>query len=94
MRSPTSPLILYWQSGLPPFPFSLVNFLFGLTPIDLKTYVVGTFVGIIPLSAAYAWLGVTGNQVLHGGDRLPLFLALGLLTLLSLLPILARQRPG
>jgi uncharacterized membrane protein YdjX (TVP38/TMEM64 family) len=68
-------------------PFSLVNFLFGLTSIDLKTYTFGTLIGIIPLSFAYAWLGVSGHQALQGGDRFPLFLALGLLSLLALLPL-------
>ncbi|NJP10699.1 MAG: TVP38/TMEM64 family protein [Leptolyngbyaceae cyanobacterium RU_5_1] len=72
-------------------PFSLVNFLFGLTPIDLKTYTLGTFLGLIPLTLAYSWIGVTGREVLHGGDRFPFFLALGFLTLLSLLPMLARK---
>ncbi len=73
-------------------PFSLVNFLFGLTPINLKTYILGTFLGIIPLSLTYAWLGVAGKQALSGGDRLPVFLALGLLTLLSLLPMLRKRQ--
>lgn len=72
-------------------PFSLVNFLFGLTPIDLKTYTVATFLGLIPLTFAYCWLGASGNTALHGGDRLPLFLALALLTLLSILPILTKK---
>ncbi|MGA7934213.1 MAG: TVP38/TMEM64 family protein [Kovacikia sp.] len=73
-------------------PFSLVNFLFGLTPIDLKTYMLGTFLGMIPLSIAYTWLGVSGIQALHGGDRLPLFLALSFLTLLSVLPMLTKPK--
>ncbi len=73
-------------------PFSLVNFLFGLTLLDLKTYMAGTFVGIIPLSAAYAWLGVTGRSAFQGGDRLPFMLALSLLALLSLLPMLTKKR--
>jgi uncharacterized membrane protein YdjX (TVP38/TMEM64 family) len=68
-------------------PFSLVNFLFGLTTVDLKTYTIGTFIGIIPCSLAYAWLGVSGHEALQGGDRLPFFLALGFLTLLSFLPL-------
>ncbi|UBF25507.1 TVP38/TMEM64 family protein [Kovacikia minuta CCNUW1] len=76
-------------------PFSLVNFLFGLTPISLRTYALGTFLGIIPLSLAYAWLGMSGIQALHGGDRLPLFLALSFLTLLSVLPMLIqKERSG
>lgn len=73
-------------------PFSLVNFLFGLTPVDFKTYTIGTFVGIMPLTIAYTWLGVTGKQALSGGDHLPFFLALGALTVLSLMPLLVQQK--
>lgn len=69
-------------------PFSLVNFLFGLTPVDLKTYTIGTALGLVPLYLAYSWLGVTGNSALQGGDRIPLMLALGGLTLLTLLPLI------
>jgi len=72
-------------------PFNVVNFLFGLTPIDLRSYATGTFFGIIPGSLAYTWLGVTGEEALQGGDRLPFFLALGMLTLLSLLPVCLRR---
>jgi uncharacterized membrane protein YdjX (TVP38/TMEM64 family) len=32
----------------PIFPFNLANFLFGLTVIQWKPYVLGTFLGIIP----------------------------------------------
>lgn len=67
-------------------PFTVVNFLFGLTPIPFKPYAVGTFLGIIPGTMAYTWVGVTGVEAFSGGDRLPLFLALGLLTVLSVLP--------
>ena len=72
-------------------PFNIVNFLFGLTPINLKTYSVGTFFGIIPGTLAYTWLGVTGKTALDRGEYVPLFIAMGILTLLSLLPLLANQ---
>ncbi|GAB4324634.1 MAG: hypothetical protein OHK0047_09110 [Leptolyngbyaceae cyanobacterium] len=75
-------------------PFSLVNFLFGLTPISLKTYALGTLLGLIPLTLTYSWLGLTGQQLLHGGDRLPFFLALGILTLLSVLPLFFKKAAG
>lgn len=75
-------------------PFSLVNFLFGLTPVDLKTYTISTFLGMIPTTIAYAWIGASGKQVLNGGDRIPFFLALGFLALLSLLPILGKRKFG
>ncbi|MEP0753268.1 TVP38/TMEM64 family protein [Trichocoleus sp. Lan] len=73
-------------------PFTVVNFLLGLTPISWVPYSVGTFIGIIPGTLAYAWVGVTGEQALQGGDRLPLLLALSFLTLLCVLPILARKK--
>ena len=73
-------------------PFSLVNFLFGLTPVRLGTYAIGTFLGIIPLTLVYTWLGMVGKSAMNGGDRLPLFFALGFLALLSLLPLLVQKK--
>ncbi len=73
-------------------PFNLVNFLFGLTPIDLKTYSLGTFLGIIPGTILYTWLGVTGRQALNGSDRLSFFIALSFLALFSLLPFIKQQK--
>ena len=73
-------------------PFNLINFLLALTPINSRDYTVGTFFGIIPGSLLYTWLGVTGEQALTGGDRLPFFLALSFLALLSILPIVACKK--
>ncbi|WP_421658987.1 TVP38/TMEM64 family protein [Leptothermofonsia sp. ETS-13] len=73
-------------------PFNVVNFLFGLTPIGLKHYTLGTFLGIIPGTLAYTWLGAAGSDALQGGDRLPVFLALGLLAALCFLPMLKRRQ--
>jgi uncharacterized membrane protein YdjX (TVP38/TMEM64 family) len=67
-------------------PFCLVNFLFGLTPIGLKPYAFGTFIGIIPGTIAYTWLGVTGNLALNNGELMPFVLTLMLLAVLSLMP--------
>ncbi|MEL6137696.1 MAG: TVP38/TMEM64 family protein [Cyanobacteria bacterium J06626_23] len=73
-------------------PFNLVNFLFGLTKVPLPAYALGTFVGIIPGTAAYTWLGVTGLDALQGDSTRPLILCLSLLALLSALPLLAKRR--
>ena len=51
-------------------PFNIVNFLFGLTSIHWLSYTLGTFIGIIPGTFAYTWLGVSGIQALSGSDRL------------------------
>ncbi len=73
-------------------PFNVVNFVFGLTPLHWFTYTMATFVGIIPGTLAYTWLGISGIEALAGGDRLPLILAVSLLTFLSILPMCVGRR--
>ncbi|MEA5509671.1 TVP38/TMEM64 family protein [Crocosphaera sp. UHCC 0190] len=71
-------------------PFNVVNFLFGLTPINWLSYTGATLIGIIPGTFAYNWLGVSGNKALQGSDRFSFFLALGFLSLLSIIPFVFR----
>jgi uncharacterized membrane protein YdjX (TVP38/TMEM64 family) len=75
-------------------PFNLVNFLFGLTAIDLKSYALGTFIGIIPGTIAYTWVGASGSRALQGEGMVQLLLALSLLALLSLMPVMFKARRG
>ncbi|MEL6939796.1 MAG: TVP38/TMEM64 family protein [Cyanobacteria bacterium J06598_1] len=74
----------------PVSPFNAVNFALGLTHVSLRPYAVGTFVGIIPGTLVYTWLGVTGAQALNGGSLAPLIICLLLLMLLSALPLIRR----
>jgi len=53
---------------------------------------LGTFVGILPGTFAYTWLGVSGIEALQGRDRLSFFLALILLALLSAIPFCLRKK--
>lgn len=75
---------------VPIFPFFLVNLFAGVTTIKPLTFFWTTALGIIPGSFAYAWLGHAGATL---GDGAPwqLFVALGLLALLSLIPVLMRK---
>ena len=75
----------------PVSPFNVVNFVFGLTPVPVKTYALGTLIGIVPGTMVYTWLGVTGAEAMSGGDLLPLFCCLAILMLLSGLPLLIRS---
>jgi uncharacterized membrane protein YdjX (TVP38/TMEM64 family) len=72
-------------------PFNVVNFVFGLTAVPLRSYALGTFIGIIPGTWVYTWLGVSGLAALKGGALLPFMLCLMLLMLLSLMPLLAQR---
>ena len=76
----------------PVSPFNIVNFVLGLTPLNWFTYAIATFVGIIPGTLAYTWLGASGLDALNGSDRLSFFCALSFLTILSILPLLFKEK--
>ncbi|WP_345547964.1 TVP38/TMEM64 family protein [Microbulbifer aestuariivivens] len=42
---------------VPLFPFKLSNYFFGLTPVRLKDFVIGNFIGIIPLTINSVYVG-------------------------------------
>lgn len=73
-------------------PFSVVNFLFGLTGVSFKPYAIGTLVGIIPGTLAYTWLGVAGQNAWTGNGMMPLMIALVALAGLSAMPLLIKRR--
>ena len=60
---------------VPAFPFWAVNLVAAILGVPLKTYVVGTFFGIIPATMAFASLGagldsvVAAAEVEHDGVR-------------------------
>ena len=70
-------------------PFNVVNFVFGLTPLNWFTYTMATFIGIIPGTLAYTWLGQSGIEAFSGGNSLPFIVAISVLSILSILPIFA-----
>jgi uncharacterized membrane protein YdjX (TVP38/TMEM64 family) len=72
-------------------PFTVVNFLFGLTKISGWVYTLGTLVGILPWVITYTWLGVAGQQTLRGGSPIPLAIAGTILTLMSAFPLLRQK---
>ncbi len=77
---------------VPISPYNLVNYLFGLTTINWFDYTFATFLGVIPGSFAYTWIGVSGKVAMSGGDRLSLFLALTFLALLSIVPLVVKKQ--
>lgn len=78
---------------VPLFPFWLVNLVPAFTPIPLRTYVAATALGIVPGSFVYANLGQSLGRV-QSADELvspAVLLALGLLGLLSLVPVVLKR---
>lgn len=68
---------------IPVTPFNIENYLFGLTLIGWRSYLLATIVGIIPGTMAYTWVGVTGATALEGGSARSFLLAVTFLIVLS-----------
>lgn len=78
---------------VPLFPFWLVNLAPAFTPIKLRTYVIGTAIGILPGCFVFANLGQSLGRI-DSLDQListETLLAFGLLGLFALLPVLIKK---
>lgn len=54
----------------PLIPFSISNYLYGLTPVGFVPYVLASWVGMFPATVLYVYLGVVGAAA-AGGRRRP-----------------------
>jgi uncharacterized membrane protein YdjX (TVP38/TMEM64 family) len=83
---------------MPVMPFSLLNFACGIAHVPLRTYVLTTLAGALPASMIYAGLGaglgdsLDAGGIAHAAHSPTIWLALGGLAVLSLLPALLRRR--
>lgn len=78
---------------LPIFPFFLINLLCGLTRIDIRTFFITTFIGIIPGGFAYTYAGSQLSTINAIGDIFTKEMGFALLFLgfISLIPILYKK---
>lgn len=81
----------------PLIPFNLSNFLYGLTAIAFLPYVLASFVGMLPGTLLYVYLGTVGKVGLEasegGGGREPVeyvFLGVGLLATIIVTIVVTR----
>ncbi|HTI51277.1 MAG TPA: TVP38/TMEM64 family protein [Planctomycetaceae bacterium] len=47
----------------PVFPFNLLNYGFGITGVSLRDYVLGSWIGMLPGTIVYVYLGSTMRQL-------------------------------
>ena len=52
---------------VPHAPFTVANYLLGLTKVPTKVFLASTVIGTIPWAAFYALVGAAGNVYLAGG---------------------------
>lgn len=87
---------------VPAFPFFLVNLAPAFLGVSLRTYVVATFLGIIPGTAVYAWIGAGLGEVFARGETPDLSLIFDPIVLgpliglaaLALLPVILKHVRG
>lgn len=53
----------------PAVPFNLSNYFYGLTKIGFWAYLLASFVGMLPGSVLYVYLGAIGQATLAGGNK-------------------------
>ncbi len=77
----------------PVVPFNLQNYFYGVTDVRLVEYVLATFVGIMPGTLLYVYLGSAGKAATGAGDG-PLrwtFFAAGLLATVVVVYVVTRK---
>ena len=79
---------------IPLVPHSLANYALGLTRLPLGAYIVGSFVGQLPMTIAYVDFGAAGERLMLGEtDWLaPSLIGAAVLALSLLIPFAARRR--
>lgn len=87
---------LLFMRLVPVFPFFLVNIVPALFNVGLRTYVVTTFLGILPASFVFVNLGTQLAEIDSLSDlvSMPTLIAFSLLGVIALIPTLYRQMKG
>lgn len=81
---------LFFLRMVPIFPYFLVNLAMGLTSIKLKTYVLVSFIGMLPATSIFVSAGTQFSE-LTSLEGLVTPATAGLLTLFGALPFIARR---
>ncbi|RAP37747.1 TVP38/TMEM64 family protein [Candidatus Marinamargulisbacteria bacterium SCGC AAA071-K20] len=78
---------------VPLFPFFLINLVLGLTRIPIRTYILGSFIGMIPGTFVYTNAGSQLSNINSVGEILSfnVLMAFVLLGLFSLIPVIHKK---
>ncbi len=79
----------------PAVPFNLQNWFFGITSVSFWSYVLATFIGIMPGTLLYLWIGSLGGEAAsEGGSASTLkyvFFGIGILATIAVTWIVGRK---
>jgi uncharacterized membrane protein YdjX (TVP38/TMEM64 family) len=76
---------------IPLFPFNLLNYAFGVTRVRFFHYALTSFICMLPATIAYVSLSSSVGQLLKGELSVEFGIGVGLVVLLSLLPLAWRR---
>jgi uncharacterized membrane protein YdjX (TVP38/TMEM64 family)/Fe-S oxidoreductase len=80
---------------VPLFPFNLLNYAFGLTPISFLSYAVTTFICMLPACIAFIVFSSSLLDLLKGNISPGLIIGILLIVAVSLIPFVIRNfKPG
>lgn len=77
----------------PVFPFTLLNYAFGLTRVKAGHYIVASWIGMMPATVMYVYLGSLAKAAAYGQTRTPgerVLYAVGLLATVAVTITIAR----
>jgi uncharacterized membrane protein YdjX (TVP38/TMEM64 family) len=88
-----------WQTVLltrlsPAFPFTLLNYAYGLTHVSLKEYVLASWLGMLPGTVLYVYIGSLAQSNTPAGTRTPAqwaLLVIGLIATLAVTWLITRR---
>jgi uncharacterized membrane protein YdjX (TVP38/TMEM64 family)/Fe-S oxidoreductase len=75
---------------IPVFPFNLLNYLFGLTPIPFRHYLWSTFVFMLPACIAFVAFGSSLGELILRGNVRGLVIGIAVAVCAFLIPVLIR----
>jgi len=79
---------------IPAFPFNLLNYAFGLTKVPFAHYLVASFVCMLPACIAFIVFSSSLLGLIKGKVSLTALLGIGLILLVSFIPVFYRRFKG
>ncbi len=75
---------------IPLFPFGVVNYLSGIVNIKYRDYALATFIGMIPGSAVYTYLGYSASSIQD--NPLGLIVSIAVLVVFTLIVTIVQRK--
>jgi uncharacterized membrane protein YdjX (TVP38/TMEM64 family) len=77
---------------IPLFPFNLLNYAFGLTKINFRTYAITSWICMLPGTAAYVIFSSSLFDIMQGRVSKELIIGVVLMVIISSIPVIYKVR--